>query len=83
MKSTEDMTSILNILSYISLLEDITSILNILCYISLLLEHEQDNELDKIKSHLNNMLKKGNKLNSNYKKIFNQMEYQARLKGLA
>ena len=42
MKSTEDMTSILNILSYISLL----------------LEHEQDNELDKIKSHLNNMLKK-------------------------
>ena len=64
MKSTEDMTSILNILSYISLL----------------LEHEQDNELDKIKSHLNNMLKK---LNGNYKKIFNQMEYQARLKGLA
>ena len=83
MKSTEDMTSILNILSYISLLEDITSILNILCYISLLLEHEQDNELDKIKSHLDNMLKKGNKLNGNYKKIFNQMEYQARLKGLA
>ena len=83
MKSTEDMTSILNILSYISLLEDITSILNILCYISLLLEHEQDNELDKIKSHLNNMLKKGNKLNGNYKKRINKMEYQARLKGLA
>ena len=67
MKSTEDMTSILNILSYISLLP----------------EDEQDNELDKIKSHLNNMLKKGNKLNGNCKKIFNQMEYQARLKGLA
>ena len=49
-----------------------TSILNILSYISLLVEHEQDNELDKIKSHLNNMLKKGNKLNGNYKKIFNQ-----------
>ena len=67
MKSTEDMTSILNILSYISLLP----------------KDEQDNELNKIKSHLNNMLKKGNKLNGNYKKIFNQMEYQARLKGLA
>ena len=67
MKSTEDMTSILNILSYISLLP----------------EDEQDNELDKIKSHLNNMLKKGNKLNSNYKKRINKMEYQARLKGLA
>ena len=67
MKSTEDMTSILNILSYISLL----------------LEDEQDNELDKIKSHLNNMLKKGNKLNGNYKKRINKMEYQARLKGLA
>ena len=66
MKSTEDMTSILNILSYISLLP----------------EDEQDNELDKIKSHLNNMLKKGNKLNCNYKQIFNQMEYQARVKGL-
>ena len=63
--------------------EDMTSILNILCYISLLLEHEQDNELDKIKSHLNNMLKKGNKLNGNYKKRINKMEYQARLKGLA
>ena len=35
MKSTEVMTSILNILSYISLLP----------------EDEQDNELDKIKSH--------------------------------
>ena len=56
MKSTEDMTSILNILSYISLLP----------------EDGQDNEL-----------KKGNKLNGNYKKIFNQIEYQARLKGLA
>ena len=67
MKSTEDMTSILNILSYISLLP----------------EDEQDNQLDKIKSHLHNVLKKGNKLNGNYKKIFNQMEYQARLKGLA
>ena len=67
MKSTEDMTSILNILSYISLLP----------------EDEQANELNKIKSHLNNMLKKGNKLNGNYKKIFNQIEYQARLKGLA
>ena len=67
MKSTEDMTSVLNILSYISLLP----------------EDEQDNKLDKIKSHLNNMLKKGNKLNGNYKKIFNQMEYLARLKGLA
>ena len=67
MKSTEDMTSILNILSYISLLP----------------EDEQDNELDKIKSHLNNMLKKGNKLNGNYKKRISQMEYQARLKGLA
>ena len=67
MKSTEDMTSILNILSYISLLP----------------EDEQDNELDKIKSHLNNMLKKGNKLNGNYKKRINKMEYQARLKGLA
>ena len=67
MKSTEDMTSILNILSYISLLP----------------EDEQDNELDKIKSHLNNMLKKDNKLNGNYKKIFNQVEYQARLKRLA
>ena len=67
MKSTEDMTSILNILSYISWLP----------------EDEQDNELNKIKSHLNNMLKKGNKLNGNYKKIFNQIEYQARLKGLA
>ena len=66
MKSTEDMTSILNILSYISLLP----------------EDEQDNELDKIKSHLNNMLKKDNKLNGNYKKIFNQVEYQARLKRL-
>ena len=42
MKSTEDMKSILNILSYISLLP----------------EEEQDNELDKIKSHLNKMLKK-------------------------
>ena len=42
MKSTEDMTSILNIRSYISFL----------------LEDEQDNELDKIKSHLNSMLKK-------------------------
>ena len=52
MKSTEDMTSILNILSYISLL----------------LEDEQDNQLDKMKSHLNNVLKKGNKLNDNYKK---------------
>ena len=67
MKSTEDMTSILNILSSISLLP----------------EDEQDNELDKIKSHLNNMLKKDNKLNGNYKKIFNQVEYQARLKRLA
>ena len=67
MKSTEVMTSILNILSYISLLP----------------EDEQDNELDKIKSHLNNMLKKGNKLNGNYKKRINKMEYQARLKGLA
>ena len=67
MKSTEDMTSILNILSYISLLP----------------EDEQDNELDKIKSYLNNMLKKDNKLNGNYKKIFNQVEYQARLKRLA
>ena len=67
MKSTEDMTSILNILSYISLLP----------------EDEQDNELDKMKSHLNNVLKKGNKLNGNYKKTVNQMEYQARLKGLA
>ena len=67
MKSTEDMTSILNILSYISLLP----------------EDEQDNELDKVKSHLNNMLKKGNKLNGNYKKRINKMEYQARLKGLA
>ena len=67
MKSTEDMTSILNILSYISLLP----------------EDEQDNELDKIKSHLNNMLKKGNKLNGNYEKRINKMEYQARLKGLA
>ena len=67
MKSTEVMTSILNILSYISLLP----------------EDEQDNELDKIKSHLNNMLKKDNKLNGNYKKIFNQVEYQARLKRLA
>ena len=67
MKSTEDMTSILNILSYISLLP----------------EDEQDNELDKMKSHLNNVLKKGNKLNGNYKKKVNQMEYQARLKGLA
>ena len=67
MKSTEDMTSILNIFSYISLLP----------------EDEQDNELDKIKSHLNNMLKKGNKLNGIYKKIFNQTEHQARLKGLA
>ena len=36
MKSTEDMTSILNILSYISLLP----------------KDEQDNELNKIKSHL-------------------------------
>ena len=52
MKSTEDMTSILNILSYISLLP----------------EDEQDNELDKMKSHLNNVLKKGDKLNDNYKK---------------
>ena len=42
MKSTEDMKSILNILSYSSLLP----------------EEEQDNELDKIKSHLNKMLKK-------------------------
>ena len=67
MKSTEDMTSILNILSYISLLP----------------EDEQDNELDKIKSHLNNMLKKGNKLNGNYKRRINKMEYQARLKRLA
>ena len=67
MKSTEDMTSILNILSYISLLP----------------EDEQDNELDKVKSHLNNMLKNGNKLNGNYKKRINKMEYQARLKGLA
>ena len=67
MKSTEDMTSILNILSYISLLP----------------EDEQDNQLDKMKSHLNNVLKKGNKLNGNYKKTVNQMEYQARLKGLA
>ena len=67
MKSTEDMTSILNILSYISLLP----------------EDEQDNELDKMKSHLNNVLKKGNKLNGNYQKTVNQMEYQARLKGLA
>ena len=60
--------------------EDIRSILNILSYISLLPEDEQDNELNKIKSHLNNMLKKGSKLNGNYKKIFNQIEYQARLK---
>ena len=67
MKSTEVMTSILNILSYISLLP----------------EDEQDNELDKIKSHLNNMLKKGNKLNGNYKRRINKMEYQARLKRLA
>ena len=67
MKSTEDMTSILNILSYISLLP----------------EDEQDNELDKVKSHLNNMLKKGNKLNGNYKRRINKMEYQARLKRLA
>ena len=65
MKSTEDMTSILNILSYISLLP----------------EDEQDNELEKI-SHRNNMLKEDNKLNGNCKQIFNQMEYQARLKGL-
>ena len=65
MKSTEDMTSILNILSYISLLP----------------EDEQDNELDKI-SHRNNMLKEDNKLNGNCKQIFNQMEYQGRLKGL-
>ena len=60
-----------------------TSILNILSSISLLPEDEQDNKLNKIKSHLNNMLKKGNKLNGNYKKIFNQMEYEERLKGLA
>ena len=55
--------------------EDITSILNILSYISLLPKDEQGNELNKIKSHLNNMLKKGNKLNGNYEKIFNQIEY--------
>ena len=55
--------------------DDITSILNILSYISLLPEDEQGNELNKIKSHLNNVLKKGNKLNGNYEKIFNQIEY--------
>ena len=61
--------------------EDVAAILNTLSNINLLPDIEQIIELPKMRSHLNNMLK-GNKLNGDYEKLFNRIEYLSRLNGI-
>lgn len=63
--------------------EEMTIVLNILSNIDLLPEREKAIEIDRIKNYLDYMIIKGHKLYGKHRKIYNQTEYIARLKGLA
>ena len=63
--------------------EEMTIVLNILSNIDLLPEREKAIEIDRIYTYLDFMIIKGHKLYGEHRKIYNQTEYIARLKGLA